>query len=246
MSYEGFAYLYDELMKDVPYEKWIGFIERYRELYPSSGRKILDLACGTGEISIRLAKLGYQVTGVDLSADMLTVAQRKAELEQVKVELIEQNMAELELVDEYDLVGIFCDSLNYLQTEDEVNSTFQQISRYMKKGGLLLFDIHSLFKINEIFMDQTFTYDEDGICYIWNCFEGEFPNTVDHELTFFVEDSSGKYDRVDENHTQRTFPVHFYTRWLEDAGFELLETVGDFEGPVHEQTERIFFVSRKK
>lgn len=246
MTYEGFAYLYDELMKDVPYEKWVELIEQKHRKYNISGKRLLDLACGTGELSVRLAKAGYQVTGVDLSEDMLTIAQDKAASESLHIDFFQQNMVELELIDEYDLIGIFCDSLNYVATEEEVQQTLQRIKHYLKEDGLLIFDVHSLYKMNEIFMNQTFTYDEDGICYIWNCFEGEFPNSVEHELTFFVEDESGKYERVDENHKQRTYPISTYKKWLKEIGFEVLETVGDFEGEPTPDSERIFMIARKK
>lgn len=246
MTYEGFAYLYDQLMKDVPYEDWVKLIQVKSQQYQLEGKKILDLACGTGEMAVRLAALGYGVTGVDLSANMLTVAEEKASSTGQTIEFLQQDMAELELIDTYDLIGIFCDSLNYLQTEIEVQNTFQRIKLYLKKGGLFIFDVHSLYKMNEIFIDHTFSYDEAGICYIWNCFEGEYPNSVDHELTFFVEDETGKYDRVDESHSQRTFSHDTYAEWLEQAGFEILEIIGDFSDTPQPNSERIFFIATLK
>lgn len=245
MTYERFAYLYDELMKDVPYEKWVKLLQRLQNEYQFSGHKILDLACGTGELSVLLAKNGYDVTGVDLSEDMLTVAQNKAEKNGCHVHFFQQDMSRLELIDEYDIIGIFCDSLNYLSTEDEIKATFSRVYRYLKKGGLFLFDVHSVYKMNEIFKNQTFTYDDDHIYYIWDCFEGDAPYSVDHELTFFVEDSMGKFDRIDENHYQRTYPEETYQTWLKEAGFELVEMIGDFEEKIHAQTERVFFALRK-
>lgn len=244
MSYERFAYLYDELMKDVPYEKWVELIQEQSEKHHIAGKKLLDLACGTGELSVRLANKGYEVTGVDLSDDMLTVAQNKASDASVTIQFLQQNMAELELIDTFDMIGIFCDSLNYLQTAEEVKQTFERVKQYLNRDGLFIFDVHSLFKMNEIFIDQTYTYDDEGICYIWNCFEGEFPDSVDHELTFFVEDKAGKYDRFDENHTQRTFSVETYQHWLAEAGFQILEMFGDFDEALHPQSERIFFVCK--
>lgn len=247
MTYGDFAYLYDELMKEVPYDLWVEMVNRAKEKYEINGNHLLDLACGTGELSVRLASSGYNITGVDLSSDMLTVAQKKAESKGFKIDFFQQNMADLELVDQYDIIGIFCDSLNYLQTEEEVQQTFANVHRYLKTDGLFIFDVHSIYKMQHIFIDQTFTFDQDDICYIWNCFEGEYPNSVDHELTFFVEDNSGKYDRYDENHTQRTFPVDTYQEWLSEAGFELLETYGDFTNLPHDsESERIFFLLRKK
>lgn len=246
MTYEGFAYLYDELMKDVPYEKWVELTKEMCLKYQVSGKRLLDLACGTGELSVRFSREGYNVTGVDLSADMLTVAQEKISGQAETIHFLQQDMVELELIDKYDIIGVFCDSLNYLQAEEEVQRTFQRIKPYLQKNGLFIFDVHSIYKMNDIFINQTYTYDEDRICYIWNCFEGDFENSVDHELTFFVEDETGKYERIDENHTQRTYPLETYMKWLGDAGFEVLEMVGDFEGDPNPRSERIFFIARLK
>lgn len=79
MTYGSFALLYDELMRDVPYEQWVEFVKRQKESYKVKGNKFLDVACGTGEIAIPLSEEGYSVTGVDLSSEMLTIAREKAE-----------------------------------------------------------------------------------------------------------------------------------------------------------------------
>ena len=247
MSYEHFAYLYDELMNDAPYDQWVKFVKDRIQTYKVKGTDLLDLACGTGELSVRFAKAGFTVTGVDLSSDMLAVAQAKADNEGVRVPFYEQNMIELEMPKHFDIVGIFCDSLNYLQTEVEVVKTFANIYQNLQEGGIFIFDVHSVFKITEGFINQTFSYNEDHLAYIWNSFRGDAPNSVEHELSFFVlDEASGKYDRFDELHLQRTFPISQYSNWLTEAGFELLEISADFEDTEPQpQSERIFFVAKK-
>lgn len=252
-TYEHFAYLYDELMKDAPYDQWVQYVKETLGKYQmnrSSGEpfQLLDLACGTGELSTRFAKEGFHVTGIDLSADMLAVAQAKAEDAGVRIPFYEQNMAEFEVPALFDVIGIFCDSLNYLQTEEEVKDTFGQAFLYLKSGGLLIFDVHSIFKITQVFINQTFALNDDHIAYIWNSFPGEEANSVEHELSFFVLDErSGKYDRYDELHFQRTFTIQHYSEWLTEAGFEILEVNADFEhSPPQNHSERIFFIAQKK
>jgi SAM-dependent methyltransferase len=248
MTYEKFAYLYDELMKDVPYEEWVQFINKEASAYGITGKKLLDLACGTGELSIRLAEEGYEVTGVDLSTEMLTVAREKAERKGHSLFLVEQNMSELEGLGEYDMIGIFCDSLNYLPAEQDVIRTFGKVQLHLKQGGLFLFDVHSLYKMHTLFIDQTYAYNGDEISYIWQCYEGEHSHSVEHELTFFkLDHATHQYDRYDELHMQRTFPVEQYEKWLLDSGFELLKVTADFsDAKPEEQSERIFFTTRKK
>jgi SAM-dependent methyltransferase len=247
MSYEHFAYLYDGLMKEAPYDEWVKFVKARIEKYKVNGKDLLDLACGTGELSVRFAKEGLKVTGIDLSADMLAVAQAKAEDEGVRIPFFEQNMVDLVGQGHFDIIGIFCDSLNYLQSEEDVVLTFANVYEHLNKGGVFFFDVHSIFKITEGFINQTFALNEDHLAYIWNSFPGDHPNSVEHELSFFVlDDRTGKYDRFDELHLQRTFPIQQYSKWLTDAGFELLEISADFEKTEPQtDSERIFFVARK-
>lgn len=247
MSYEKFAYLYDELMQDVPYENWVEIVSAYAQKNHISGRKLLDLACGTGELSVKLASVGYSVTGADLSTDMLAVAKAKADEWSLPIEFFQQDMTNLADLGEFDIIGIFCDSLNYLNDEQAVLNTFEGVSRLLKKGGLFLFDVHSLFKIEEIFADATFAWDGEEISYIWNSFRGEAEYSVEHELTFFVLDErSGKYDRVEESHFQRSFPVSLYKGLLEKSGFSQVDVTGDFTLRSPESTaERIFFAAVK-
>ncbi|MCL6572240.1 MAG: class I SAM-dependent methyltransferase [Bacillus sp. (in: Bacteria)] len=250
MSYQQFAYLYDELMKHAPYDLWVTFVkERLVKYNGAVGTpRLLDLACGTGELSIRFSKAGFQVTGVDLSEDMLAVAQAKAEDFGVRIPFFQQNMADLEGQGQFDAIVIFCDSLNYLETEEEVVATFSEVIEHLNDDGLFFFDVHSVSKLAEGFINQTFAICEEQVSYIWNSFPGELPNSVEHELSFFVLDErTGKYDRIDELHFQRTYSVEQYSSWLTEIGFELLEVCADFEdGEPQTHSERIFFVARKK
>jgi 2-polyprenyl-3-methyl-5-hydroxy-6-metoxy-1,4-benzoquinol methylase len=248
MSYEQFAYLYDELMQDAPYDEWVRFVKEKLAKYQVGDKNLLDLACGTGELSVRFAKEGFSVTGVDLSADMLAVAQEKAQEEGLPIPFFEQDMANLEGHGEFDIIGIFCDSLNYLQSDDDVIHTFTSAYNHLKDEGLFFFDVHSTYKVSQLFIDQTFTLADDHLSYIWNSFAGELPNSVEHELSFFVlDEQSGKYDRFDEIHYQRTYPIQQYASWLEDAGFEILEISADFtDNQPQDQSERIFYIARKK
>lgn len=247
MTYQKFAYLYDELMKDVPYDKWVELVKNTAMKYNVQGKRLLDLASGTGELSVRLSANGYDVTGVDLSEDMLTVAQSKAASQGLNIMFFQQNMAELDGLGSFDVIGIFCDSLNYLQSEQEVVSTFQHVYHHLSEQGLFIFDVHSIYKIMQVFMNQTFAINEEEISYIWHSYQGEHPNSVEHDLSFFVlDEKSDKYDRYDELHFQRTYPIEVYESWLLETGFELLEVVGDFEsGPSQAESERLFFICRK-
>jgi SAM-dependent methyltransferase len=237
-------------MQDVPYDQWVSFVKTVKEKYVDSDTNfsVLDVACGTGELAIRFAIEGWKVTGVDLSETMLAVAHEKSMSRGVSVPYYEQNMTELDGFSGVDCVTIFCDSLNYLRTEEEIKSTFKSVNEQLSQQGLFLFDVHSLYKMTDIFMNATFTSLEEEMAYIWNCFPGEEPNSVEHELSFFVlEDDSGLYSRFDELHYQRTHNIDRYKQWLDEAGFTLLSVTGDFSiNQLEDHAERIFFVAQKK
>jgi len=247
MSYQSFAYLYDSLMDEAPYEEWMDYFLRMKSKYHPNGNKVLDLACGTGSMTIRLAKAGIDVTGVDLSEDMLAVAHEKLTSEGYQIPLFHQDMTDLNEIGKFDIAIIFCDSLNYLKNEEDVQKTFQSIYDVLNQDGLLLFDVHSTYKTDYVYPDQTFAYDGDEIAYIWNSFSDDLPHSVIHELTFFVlDETTNQYERIEETHYQRTFSIEQYENWLKMAGFTVLEIKEDFgRYPVSPNSERIFFAAKK-
>lgn len=247
MTYERFALIYDDLMEDAPYDAWIAFLDRHMKKHGNGGARILDLACGTGELTVRLAEKGWKTTGVDLSETMLIVAQQKISEHGFHVPLFQQDMRELEGLGRFDGVVMFCDSLNYLLKEEDVLRTFERIYQHLEDEGLFMFDVHSLYKMNHVFLHHTYAFNDEDASYIWNCFPGEQENSVEHELTFFVrQQENGLYERFDEFHVQCTFPIAEYQKWLEQCGFQVLQISADFtDDPPLEQSERIFFVCKK-
>jgi hypothetical protein len=110
-----------------------------------------------------------------------------------------------------------------------------------------MFDVHSIYKMEKVFQNHTFAVNDEEVSYIWDCFPGEEPYSVEHDLSFFVrDDESGLYDRFDELHYQRTYPVEQYKKWLQQAGFTVSELLADLEeAPLVTETERILFVASK-
>ncbi|WP_088013703.1 class I SAM-dependent DNA methyltransferase [Gottfriedia acidiceleris] len=247
MTYNRFAYLYDQLMNDVPYERWVQFLQNVFQKYEMPQPSILDIGCGTGTLPILLAKLNYSISGVDLSEEMLSVAMAKAEQEKVNIPFFQQNMVELEGFDQLDCVTIFCDSLNYLETEDQVKQTFKKVNESLKDNGLFLFDVHSPYKIEEIFGEETFFIDDAELSLVWSCTQGEHPLSVEHDLVFFMkEENRDLYERFEEYHNQRTLPINTYKSLLNVTGFEVKEILADFDEDVDDTSERIFFIAMKK
>lgn len=238
MEYGQFAHIYDRFMYDQPYDTWAQIVQQY---IPVSG-SILDVATGTGKL-LQLVTAGEKV-GVDLSEEMLAVAQHNVDHAQFLV----QDMTELNLARIFDTITCLCDSLNYLQDEDAVAHTFQNVYTHLKHEGTFIFDVHSVQKFERYFKNATYSDDLSDIVYIWHALEGETPLSVYHDMTFFVSDGT-RYDRFDESHEQRTFPIDFYKEQLIAAGFEVEKVFFDFdEAQVTEtdEVERVFFIAKKR
>lgn len=239
-SYERFAEVYDVLMEDIPYDQYVKWVTAFA---PSSNYPtLLDVGCGTGTLSIRFSKAGYQVSGIDLSESMLTIAQERSQKEDLTIPFYQMSMDDLEGFSNIDVVVIPIDSINYLQSEKQVKETFKRVYSTLRVGGQLFFDVHSIYKMDEIFLQSPFTYDDGDIFYIWYTEKGEEEHSVVHDITFFVmEDLTNLYERFDEQHYQRTFSIETYENWLKEVGFSQIFITADWEDQSPTNTsERIF------
>jgi len=262
MSYAHFANYYDRLMEDMSYDQWLNFINECWQRYgkPST---LVDLGCGTGNITIPLVQSGIQVFGIDLSAEMLSVARNKSEhlleasnrsstyaFEPANLSWIQQDMREWELHHQVDCVVSFCDCFNYILEESELIQAFQQTFQGLKTGGLFIFDVHTPQLLIHYAKSQPFFMNEEDMAYIWTCdFEAKRCEIV-HEMTLFVQDSAPhnvmKFNRIEETHVQRAYKLDWLKRQLLSSGFTKVACYGDFSWqPVNEHTKRAFFVCEK-
>ena len=145
MIYTEFAKFYDDLFDVTLYDRWAHFVVTKAKIIQKqpSEIKILDLACGTGRLAIKLAQMGFQVTGADLSEDMLTIAEQRARAANVDVPFIQTDMRNLEGLDQYDLICCFDDSLNYLIDQKDLQTTFKAVYDHLNPDGQFLFDVIS-------------------------------------------------------------------------------------------------------
>ncbi|WP_310551538.1 class I SAM-dependent DNA methyltransferase [Paenibacillus glufosinatiresistens] len=253
-AYGKFAYVYDELMADMPYARWLAFAEEAWERFGRRPGSVAELGCGTGSIAIPLSERGYEVTGIDLSSDMLAVAQQKLEerpgglrrLREGGVRWVRQDMTEWELGEPVDAVISFCDCLNYVLDEQGVEAVFARTYEGLAPGGLFLFDVHHPNTLVRYDEEQPFIYDEERISYIWTC-ELDVPRReIEHRLSIFVREEGDRYRRFEEIHVQRAYEPEWIVAALARAGFTGIEKVADFEWlPAGDDAERLFFAAVK-
>lgn len=246
MIYSGFAMIYDRLMQDVPYEGWIRYLKSLFVKYGIEPKDILDLGCGTGNVTIPLAEMGYRLTGLDMSAEMLSVAEEKSRSKGLQINWLQQDMLEMTLGGlKFDLVISMTDSLNYLSTLDDLKLVFAKVSEVLKPGGWLIFDLNSLYKLKTVFGSKVFTLSDEDVAYIWENSFDPASRTCLMDLTFFVREKDGRYRRFTEQHTETGYEIEQVTELLAQTGFVvkalLAEETYEKPGP---QTERIYFLAK--
>jgi SAM-dependent methyltransferase len=257
VAYAQFANQYDRLMSDMPYPSWLSFLRQCWEQYNVTPHTIVDLGCGTGSLSLPLAQSGLHVTGIDISAHMLAVAHDKAEhlrkLAQFAkggtVQWLEQDMREWELLEQVDCVISFCDCLNYLTEEEDIQLAMKCTYAGLTPGGLFIFDVHAPQQLVGYAESQPFVMDEEDIAYIWTCDYDEDRMEIEHHLSIFdrqTEKGTELYRKIEETHIQRAYPIQWIVEQLKVSGFEVLSVSADFTfQPPVEQSERLFFVARR-
>jgi ubiquinone/menaquinone biosynthesis C-methylase UbiE len=244
--YGVFAKYYDILMSDVDYEARALYIGEIFHRHGIASNSVLDLACGTGKISVELAKAGFEVIGVDGSAEMLSQAMAKSSGDCDNPVFICQDMRALDLYGTVGAAVCTLDGINHLTSPASVKKTFERVSLFLESGGLFVFDLNSPYKIEEIMGENSYVYDYDEIYCVWqNSYHPE-NKTCCFDLTFF-EQIGDRYIRSDETFSERAYTAAQVEKYLKAAGLELAALYDDmtFEPP-HEKSERIIYVARKK
>lgn len=249
MAYSKMASLYDRLMIDAPYDDWVAVIQEVIESYSDRQvNSIVDFGCGTGVIARKLAVLGYDLTGIDLSEDMLELAKKETD-PSLSINWLHQDITKLNNIPDMDMAISCCDVVNYIVNPNNLAEFFNSIYRSLNNNGLFLFDVHSLLHIEENYISNTFADITEAAAYIWFCEPGDQEGEMFHELTFFEKDESGKYERYTETHHQRTFSVEFYKKLLINSGFNNIQVFNDFsfenKNDNVQEAERIFFLAGK-
>ena len=242
-GYGEFAVIYDELTGDVNYKERCDYIEQIFDRHcADKPRLIADLACGTGSVCRELDGRGYDMIGIDISPDMLSVAHTKSEGRDILY--LNQDICDFELYGTVDAFLCLLDSVNHLTGDGDIDSLFALVNNYLNPDGIFVFDVNTKHKFENILSDNIYTYEDDKIFYVWeNDYEDEICRIC---VNFFVREGEG-YKRICQEHEERFYSAQFLKDKAAEHGLSVEGIYGEltFEDG-KDDCPREFWVLKKR
>ena len=244
--YNILASVYDKF-QEIDYERFIAFYEEIFKRYNIEPKLILDLGCGTGNITIPMAEKGYDMIGIDLSVEMLEIAAEKARNADKDILFLNQDMSDFELYGTVDAMVCALDGVNYLTEDGQLSDMLSKLHYYLNPGGILIFDINTEYKFRNILDGSTFVYDDNDAYCVWNSEFDQKEGICYFDLNIFTQNPDGTYTRRDEFQEERAYSVEDIKKTVEECNLELLGVYDNLSfNPLTDQSERLFFVVRRK
>ncbi len=240
-AYNALAKHYEKLINTCDYEQWSQYVFNKLSEY-AKGKVGCDCACGSGYFTRFLKKKGYDVYGVDCSESMLSEANSNSLREGLVIDYQLQNLKNFKSFKKLDFITVINDGMNYLNKK-EFKSAIKSFYSSLKKGGVLLFDISSEYKLKHILANNLFGEDTDDVTYLW--FNTLNDDSVKMELTFFVKEAD-VYKRQDEAHVQYLYSADEVVGLLTEVGFDVVEVSGHLGEELKADSQRNNFIAIKR
>ena len=248
--YSALAPFYDIWQSEVDYESWADFFcESFKRYFDGNVEGVLDLGCGTGSMTLSLAKRGFDMIGADNSEEMLSCACENARREGYaeKILYLCQDMREFELYGTVEAVVSCLDCINHLQNTADIKKCFSLVHNYLVPDGLFIFDVNSRYKFENVYADNSFVFESEGVMCVWQNEYNSKTHFCDFYISLFEENEDGSYSRTDECQRERMYPLSTLKRLLAECSFELIDVFGDLDfSPASDTDERLYIVARAK
>ena len=246
-AYSSFAAVYDTFMDNIPYEEWAEYLVDLLKEYGISDGLVLDLGCGTGNMTELLASSGYDMIGVDNAEEMLEIAMEKREKSGHDILYLLQDMREFELYGTVKAIVSICDSINYITEEEDLLEVFRLANNYLDPKGIFIFDFNTIYKYREVLGNQTIAEDREDCSFIWDNYYYEEDKINEYELSLFIkEQDSDLYRKYQEMHYQKAYDLETIKGLVEESGLEFVTAFDAFtrKQPTDE-SERVYVVARE-
>ena len=218
-AYTSFAAVYDTFMDNIPYEEWEKYLKSLLYEYGVREGLVLELGCGTGNMTEILAQSGYDMIGVDNAEEMLEIAIEKRMKSGLDILYLQQDMREFELYGTVKAIVSVCDSVNYILEEEELEEVFRLVNNYLDPGGVFIFDFNTVYKYREILGDQTIAENREECSFIWDNYYYEEERINEYELSLFIrEGDSELYRKYQETHFQKAYDLETMKRLITQSG----------------------------
>lgn len=247
-AYTSFASVYDTFMDNIPYEEWAEYLIDLLKEYGISDGLVLDLGCGTGNMTELLATAGYDMIGVDNAEEMLEIAMEKRTKSGHDILYLLQDMREFELYGTVKAIVSICDSINYITEEEELLEVFRLANNYLDPKGIFIFDFNTVYKYREVLGNQTIAEDREDCSFIWDNYYYEDEQINEYELSLFIrENDSDLYRKYQEMHYQKAYDLETIKVLVEESGLEYVTAFDAFtRNQPTKESERIYVVAREK
>ena len=246
-AYTNFAEVYDTFMDNVPYEQWAAYIKETLKEDGIADGLVLELGCGTGSMTERLAEAGYDMIGVDNSADMLEIALDKREKSGQDILYLLQDMRELELFGNIRAIVSVCDSMNYILEPEDLKKVFELVKEYLAEDGVFIFDLNTVHKYRDLMGECTISENREESSFIWENYFYEDEMVNEYDLTLFIREESDLYRKYEELHYQKAYELEQVKELLLQAGMEFVAAYDAFtHDPVTAESERMYIIARPK
>ena len=219
-AYTNFAEVYDIFMDNIPYEEWAEYLDEILKEYHIPNNMVLELGCGTGNMTELLADKGYDMIGVDNSEIMLEIAMEKRLKSGHDILYLLQDMQAFELDGTVGGIVSVCDSINYVTDERELKEVFSLVNNYLDPRGIFVFDFNTEYKYRELLGDRVIAEEREECSFIWDNYYNPEDKMNEYQLTLFVqnEDDKDLYRRYQEVHYQRAYTLEKIKTLIEKAG----------------------------
>ena len=232
--------VYDTFMDNIPYEEWEKYLKSLLYEYGVREGLVLELGCGTGNMTEILAQSGYDMIGVDNAEEMLEIAIEKRMKSGLDILYLQQDMREFELYGTVKAIVSVCDSVNYILEEEELEEVFRLVNNYLDPGGVFIFDFNTVYKYREILGEEC--------SFIWDNYYYEEERINEYELSLFIrEGDSELYRKYQETHFQKAYDLETMKRLITQSGLEYITAYDAFtkEAPTR-VSERIYVIARER
>ena len=238
---------YDELMQIVPYDAWADYVLLLFQIAEHDPCKLLDGACGTGNLSFELARSVIDVTGVDIAPAMIEVAQNKAAHSDLPIRFAQADLTDFDLNEQFDCATCLYDSLNYILDPIGLQAAFAGFARHVQSGGVFVFDMNTPLALTaDLFTQRSFDVRKP-LQYDWHAAYNPATKITEVAMSFERTDANGIKRKFSETHRERAYEREEVEAMLGATGWEILKLYDAYTiNPPHEKSERWFWVVRRQ